>query len=688
MSRALWIQGLLAAALLGATGLIASYSLRQEVLRVGLSLPPYRAKVGEVLRTRVRTRDGIELETRVHLPAGEGPWPVVLLRNPYDLLDAFALLCEAFARYGYACVHQDVRGRMGSGGEWSPLLHERGDGLDTFDWLRQQRFQDGRWALFGMSYLAGVHWTVADALPEEVKTLVSMVFGVDTYRVMYEGGVFRPDVFSAWASLMPGEDLELLNGWAYRRLLLHRPAREADEAHLGRALPWYRRWLDAPWPSDPIWTEPPFTEFYASPTRISVPVLMLGGYFDPFFDAQVRDFERLYTRADSRLVLGPWDHLQQDAADVPLPGSLGHGAQAKLVLAWIDHHLRGGPAPGPTGVVDSYDIGAHGWRRRIEFPPAPDHRLRLHLTGLPASSRCPGGQLTSRAAFRPESPARFRYDPDAPIPSRGGASALAFAFVTFPSVKPGALAQPDRCDRDDLLRFTSEPLDAPLSVVGRPEARLRVSSSAEDTAFGFALRVQLPRSDRWILVRESYQVLSFPSGVPGPRGEVVPLDIDAWPIEWTLPAGARLSVEVRSSSFPAYSAHPNRRGAWAAVRSATTAEQRLHPGSYLELPIRDPEAVLSAEDLARVGPNMACTFDIQLPLGAPEVVARARKMVEDAGGSLTGDDNQGSYKLKLPVGSVEGSYTVAGTALRFEITKKPMLVPCSAIEGFLRDRLK
>jgi hypothetical protein len=170
--------------------------------------------------------------------------------------------------------------------------------------------------------------------------------------------------------------------------------------------------------------------------------------------------------------------------------------------------------------------------------------------------------------------------------------------------------------------------------------------------------------------------------------EVKAIDVEAWPIEWTFPAGARLGVEVRSSSFPLYAAHPNVSGPWAAAERTQTATQTLHPGSYLDLPLRPPEEpVLSSTALGTVQPQMACTFDIELSGSAPEIVQKAQEMVTEAGGTFSGDTSSGSYQLKIPVGSIEGTYSLSGSTIRFDITKKPMLVPCGTIESFLRERL-
>src|SRR5689334_3815554 len=67
----------------------------------------------------VPMRDGVKLAADVYLPAGRGPWPVILIRTPYNRAGG-----EGAARpfrERYAVVVQDTRGRYGSGGEFMPF---------------------------------------------------------------------------------------------------------------------------------------------------------------------------------------------------------------------------------------------------------------------------------------------------------------------------------------------------------------------------------------------------------------------------------------------------------------------------------------------------------------------------------------------------------------------------------------
>src|SRR5437773_6712310 len=116
-------------------------------------------------------RDGIALALDVALPATQGPYPVVLLRTPYDKVFAMSSTAEevkgipydqefiaSVTRAGYAFAFQDVRGRFNSDGEWYPYFSEREDGEDTIAWLGHQPWCDGRVAMVGRSYAGYTQW--------------------------------------------------------------------------------------------------------------------------------------------------------------------------------------------------------------------------------------------------------------------------------------------------------------------------------------------------------------------------------------------------------------------------------------------------------------------------------------------------------------------------------------------------
>lgn len=103
----------------------------------------------------VAMRDGTKLSTSVALPAGDGPWPTILIRTPYGK-PGMARHADAAVRNGYVSVVQDFRGRFDSEGDDYPIFVHDGwgenqDGYDTVEWVAAQKWSDGKVGAFGIS---------------------------------------------------------------------------------------------------------------------------------------------------------------------------------------------------------------------------------------------------------------------------------------------------------------------------------------------------------------------------------------------------------------------------------------------------------------------------------------------------------------------------------------------------------
>jgi putative CocE/NonD family hydrolase len=102
-------------------------------------------------------RDGTRLATDVYLPSSPPPYPVILIRTPYDK-NALKPIGEDGARRGYAVVVQDTRGRFASEGANLPFegdgwWENRADGVDTVQWIARQAWCNGKIGTWGGSAL-------------------------------------------------------------------------------------------------------------------------------------------------------------------------------------------------------------------------------------------------------------------------------------------------------------------------------------------------------------------------------------------------------------------------------------------------------------------------------------------------------------------------------------------------------
>ncbi len=114
------------------------------------------------------TRDGVKLAANVFLPAGAGPYPVVLSRTPY-LKDALGELAgytaKKYTDAGYAFVMQDVRGKGNSEGFYEAFVPDLEDGYDTVEWVAKQPWSNGKVGMVGASALGITSNLAAMAAP-------------------------------------------------------------------------------------------------------------------------------------------------------------------------------------------------------------------------------------------------------------------------------------------------------------------------------------------------------------------------------------------------------------------------------------------------------------------------------------------------------------------------------------------
>jgi hypothetical protein len=86
--------------------------------------------------------------------------------------------------------------------------------------------------------------------------------------------------------------------------------------------------------------------------------------------------------------------------------------------------------------------------------------------------------------------------------------------------------------------------------------------------------------------------------------------------------------------------------------------------------------------------NMAaCKFSVSFSGPAEGVIAKAKNAVQNQGGQFTGDSNSGTFHVSVFGNTIEGNYSIAENNMHIEILSKPFLLPCSAIEGFLKSQL-
>ena len=147
-------------------------------------------------------RDGVTLRGELIRPAGPGPYPTLIVRNPYGpevgfLAGRFNPLSAV--KRGYAVLLQDCRGCFSSDGDFYPFHQEQADGYDTVEWAAAQPWSDGNVGVSGASYLGCTTWQAALAAPPHLKAVAPASTASD-YRDgwVYQGNALLLDFAPGW----------------------------------------------------------------------------------------------------------------------------------------------------------------------------------------------------------------------------------------------------------------------------------------------------------------------------------------------------------------------------------------------------------------------------------------------------------------------------------------------------------
>ena len=325
--------------------------------------------------------DGTVLLATHYIPVSVASAATVLVRCPYGRTGPFALQTgQILAERGYHVLLQSVRGTFGSGGDFEPMRHEITDGQDTVAWLRQQSWFEGRLATYGPSYLGFVQWALAMDPPPELVAAVVHVGPHDFNRSAYRNGAFDLYNYVMWSDLVAHqESIGMLRGMArmvtadrrLRQVLHGLPVAAGFADVIGREPAWSERWMDHPQASDPFWAP---MQCGAALERITVPVLLVGGWQDLFIEQTLEQYRTLAGRGvPVRLLVGPWAHL-----DLTSQG----GVAINESLAWLDRYA----GPG---------------QRAERIPARPPRRTTRCASGSAARAR--GSGARSAAGRRPAS---------------------------------------------------------------------------------------------------------------------------------------------------------------------------------------------------------------------------------------------------------------------------------------------
>lgn len=529
------------------------------------------------LDVKVPMRDGVKLSADIYSPEGAGPFPVVLVRTPYDNMP-LAEKGLTFARRGYVYVAQDCRGRYDSEGSFYAWHQEVADGLDTRKWIARQPWCNGKIGTVGGSYLGMVQWLGVIEGTENLTAMMPSVTPIDgwIWGNEYVNGAYQLALNHGWGFSTTGRTRQPVDQYDWSKLLRFLPLVEMDRLATGMENPFIRDWIRYPAYGD-YWKKISVEDKFA---RIDVPIYNVGGWFDAYPAAAFRGFTGVRNQAkdekvrkSQRILIGPWPHgisrssrtgeldFGPEAVLDTLENLLGHNAPLDLSLRWFDYWLKGAG----NGIMNEppiriFVMGANVWRNEHEWPLARTRFTKYYLHSNGKANSLGGDGSLSASAPTSEIPDRFVYNPENPVWERGGNFSYSIPGIGVANDLSGPFDQRPNERRDDVLVYTSAVLDEDLEVTGPLSVQLHISSSAPDTDF----------TARLVDVYPDGRALNFSEGIIRARyrdsrespslmepGKVYALTIEMQPTSLVFKKGHRIRVDISSSDFPHYDRNPN-----------------------------------------------------------------------------------------------------------------------------------
>jgi len=578
-------------------------------------------------------RDGIRLATDIYRPKTDKPVPVIFSKTPYNFngwgdgevrTRTYQRAYEAVSR-GYAYVVQNERGRYFSEGDWDILGVPTTDGYDAFSWMKDQSWCNGKIGTYGCSSTAEWQMAVAALDHPSHACMVPQGFGAGVGKIgdfqeqgnWYRGGA-QQMLFTAWlysvqhdpmAPKLPRgisqADLLRLQRFydmspeypsvAWEDGLRHLPVQDIiKNQHGPKGI--YEEMITRK-PNDPKWFE---GGLYHDDMDFGVPSFWFASWYDVSISPNLALYNHVRNNikdksiADNQyLVIAPTLHCRYTrATENTIVGERSVG-DARLnydeqIYGWFDYWLKGkqNGILEKTPKVQYYTMGSNKWQSADQWPPKRSKMKTFFLNSNgKANSLYGDGQLTENMPTA-DNPDLYVYDPMHPVPSYGGN-----VCCTGNAVKGGSFDQYQMETRNDILVYTTPPLEKGVEISGFIESTLYVSSDAKDTDFTIKLIDVYPDGSAYNL-DETIQRARFREGyekeVFMKEGEVYKIDLTPLSTSNFFKKGHQIRIEVSSSNFPRFERNLNTGGKNYDEDKGVIARNQIHHSKEYPSQIRLP----------------------------------------------------------------------------------------------------
>ncbi len=510
------------------------------------------------INVMAKMRDGVKLSLDIRLPEKWGPFPAVLVRNPYNNnvsgTPENERLLKLYLDAGYAYVTQDVRGKYDSEGEFSAYDEEE-DGYDTVEWLATQSWCNGKVGMSGASYCGLTQLAAAKLGPKHLLAITPSVMGGDMFKCgSLKSGV--PQLGSiAWQICNTGrtdKPLPLLNWNEFYKTL---PLSNLDAA-AGFDSPIFKEMLKHP-VYDSYWKRRSLDGYY---NNINAPVFLLGGWYDKYSAALIEVFCKLVKAGKkAKLLVGPWTHGLSAGR---VGGQMDYGGASVIDIEvskkkWLDRYLKdqknGMDTEKPVRI---FVMGINEWREEESWPLKKTKNISYYPGCKKAANSLYGDGFLSNEPAPGRGEDSYVYDPLDPVTSIGGSSLI-------PACPAGAFDQSSMERRNDMLIYTTEELRKPLEVTGFVKMELFISTDVLDTDF-IARLCDVSPDGKSINLCDGIARARFREGfereVMLEKDKVYKIEIEMDVTANVFLPGHKIRLELTSSCFPRFARNLNTGG--------------------------------------------------------------------------------------------------------------------------------
>ena len=477
---------------------------------------------------QVPMRDGVELPIDLYLPCKDAKnLPCILLRLPGGRCAEPWKSYAALNAYGYVVAIQDTRSAIDLEGKTFPYLSDgwwkHQDGYDTVEWLAKSEYTNGKIGTLGFSAAGLTQVLMAPTAPPSLKCQYIGTAPASLYHhAIFPGGQLLKNQVEGWLGLYAKDQgvlAQVCNQPFYNHFWEHLDA--VKMAHL-----------------------------------VKVPGLHYGGWYDTFLQGTLDSFtSRQYegavgARNNQKLIIGPWTHyfpLSTKLGDFEVPNS-GYAPPFDMKPnRWFDYYLKDikngmDEIPAVTyyvmGPFSDEASSGNVWKSSDVWP-VPSTPTSFYLNE--------DKKITKTASSANKTVFTYQYDPDAAIPTCGGSNLF---------LESGPKDQQCIEQRDDVLTFTSDPLQEELEITGRIFAKLFFASEAQDTDVVVRLTDVYP-DGRSILILDGmyrtgfHHVDNIDSTIPKE------INVDLWSTSLVFAKGHKIRVSISSSNYPKYEKNLN-----------------------------------------------------------------------------------------------------------------------------------